>query len=237
MEALMSDAEESFLPINSTAQERALAETVTQFDPELYNIWSPWDCPADILPWLAWALSVDTWDSDWDEQVKRRTIADSVKVHQLKGTVGALKRALQAIGYEVLIDENTGQAYTFRLQIQPANEQELTNEVINEIEEIAETTKNARSHLLSVDTLLVTNAKKQINTIHLDGTDDTVTPYWIGALEANGKINIIGSLADAIESDVYPKFKTDQSASTSMGSFLGVTISTTTTTFDLNLNV
>ena len=35
------------------------------------------NCPADVLPWLGWALSVDDWDQDWSEQQKRSAIAAS----------------------------------------------------------------------------------------------------------------------------------------------------------------
>lgn len=31
--------------------------------------------PVDLLPYLAWAWSVDRWDENWSEPVKRRGIA------------------------------------------------------------------------------------------------------------------------------------------------------------------
>jgi phage tail P2-like protein len=50
------------------------------------------------LPWLAWALSVDTWDSDWPESTKRSLIANSVQIHKTKGTVSAIERVMDALG-------------------------------------------------------------------------------------------------------------------------------------------
>jgi phage tail P2-like protein len=44
----------------------------------------------------------------WTEAQKRAVIAASVATHKRKGTIGALKRALAALGYEVVVDEDTG---------------------------------------------------------------------------------------------------------------------------------
>lgn len=92
----------SILPPNATASERAIeaavqraADVATPID----RLWSPAECPAALLPWLAWALSVDSWDSAWPEARQREVIAVSVEVHRRKGTVGSIKRALAAMGY------------------------------------------------------------------------------------------------------------------------------------------
>lgn len=63
--------------------------------------WHPATCPEVLLPWLAWSLSVDEWDENWSLQTKRAFIANSVKVHKHKGTVGAVKRALASLGVSV----------------------------------------------------------------------------------------------------------------------------------------
>jgi phage tail P2-like protein len=120
----MSDASQSLLPPNSTALERGLSlatERASTLPVRIRDAWSPQACPAGMLPWLAWALSVDEWDASWSEQQKRDTIAASIQVHRVKGTLGALRRALSALGYEVIINENTGQAYTFRIAISAGN--------------------------------------------------------------------------------------------------------------------
>lgn len=91
---------DSLLPYNATAAERALeaAGTAAISLPIPDGLRDPWRCPAPLLPWLAWSLSVDEWSPDWTEEVKRSTIAASIMVHRRKGTVWAMRRALAAAG-------------------------------------------------------------------------------------------------------------------------------------------
>jgi phage tail P2-like protein len=103
----------SLLPPNRTGQEHAIEQTqaarIAGMDVPVDRLWNPSTCPAALLPWLAWALSVDEWDDAWPEETKRRVIADSVTVHRVKGTVGAVRRALAAAGYgDALIRERWG---------------------------------------------------------------------------------------------------------------------------------
>lgn len=49
-----------------------------------------------LLDHLAWEHSVDVWDMDWPEGVKRDVIAIAAEVHRHKGTPFAIKRALEA---------------------------------------------------------------------------------------------------------------------------------------------
>lgn len=90
------------MPPHSGAAEKALVDGVIvgfDFDIRVGDVWSPERAPAAVLPWLAWALSVDDWDEAWSEERKRAVIAASVEVHRHKGTVGSMKQALQSMGY------------------------------------------------------------------------------------------------------------------------------------------
>lgn len=92
----------SLLPANSTRAERAMeraTERVDRIPVPIERLWSSADCPADLLPWLAWALSVEDWDPAWPEQIKRDVIAASFDVHSKKGTLGSIRRHLAAMGY------------------------------------------------------------------------------------------------------------------------------------------
>jgi phage tail P2-like protein len=94
--------EDGHLPAEAGRAEKALAQGVIGafgFDIPNPHLWNPATCPAALLPWLAWALSVDEWDDAWTEATKRAVIAASVEVHRRKGTVGSIKKALAAAGY------------------------------------------------------------------------------------------------------------------------------------------
>ncbi|WP_323010034.1 phage tail protein I [Paracoccus sp. (in: a-proteobacteria)] len=89
----------SLLPPNATRSERAIgAATARPVPVPVGDLWNPATCPAALLPWLAWALSVDDWDPDWSDEAKRATIAASLSVHRRKGTVWAMREALRAAG-------------------------------------------------------------------------------------------------------------------------------------------
>lgn len=69
------------------------------------KLWNPHECPLAFLPHLAWAVSVDVWEDEWPEAVKRDVIAASPIVHRLKGTRGSVERALAALGLNTEIQE------------------------------------------------------------------------------------------------------------------------------------
>lgn len=92
----------SLLPPNASASERAIDEATARIGAvpvAVGDLWNPQTCPTPALPWLAWALSVDVWDSTWSEPVKRTVIAKSIEIHRRKGTVWAVREALRAGGY------------------------------------------------------------------------------------------------------------------------------------------
>ena len=101
---------QNVLPPNATKLEKAVSltgrERIAAVPVPLDTLFDPWRCPVTHLPWLAWAVSVDVWDDAWPEAVKRKAIAGSIEVHRRKGTVGSLRRALAAQGYQVNILEH-----------------------------------------------------------------------------------------------------------------------------------
>ena len=79
---------------------------------EINKLWNAQTCPAALLPWLAWALSLDLWDDNWSEAQRRAMITASFAVHSHKGTAYSIRTALQVLGYDnVLIVE--GEYYYF----------------------------------------------------------------------------------------------------------------------------
>ena len=82
------------------AQSCAMAR-LANLAPQCREMWRPATCPSSHLPWLAWAFSVDEWDIHWTDAQKRAVMAAAFEVHQIKGTVGALRTALDALGYTI----------------------------------------------------------------------------------------------------------------------------------------
>lgn len=99
----------SLLPPNSTGTERALEGAIAKGVPlnaPVHVLWDPHHCPAQHLPWLAWAVGVEEWDEAWPEEIKRNVIAATPQIRRHRGTVWAVREALRAVGYaDALIDE------------------------------------------------------------------------------------------------------------------------------------
>lgn len=86
------------LPPNSTKLERALSiptGRLTDIDTPIEDVWRYNTCPTDILPWLAWAMSVDFWDNTWPEDRKRYIIRMSFELHRKKGTLYGISAYLR----------------------------------------------------------------------------------------------------------------------------------------------
>ena len=67
-------------PSASDFMRRAEAGTqrITDIPVDLRKLWNPDECPVALLPYLAWALSVDRWDKNWSEQTKRQVIKSAL---------------------------------------------------------------------------------------------------------------------------------------------------------------
>lgn len=100
---------DSLLPSNSTDLEKSLEilwrESIGAIDGDACTITNPHTCPAHLLPWLAWAVSVDEWRDGWSEQQRRNAIADSITNHRIKGTRAAVENVLRRFGASVVLRE------------------------------------------------------------------------------------------------------------------------------------
>ena len=117
------------LPPNATAQERALSlatARASEVDVKLPDLWNPQTCPLDLLPWLAWTLSVETWNSLWPPEIKRAVITSAVDVARHKGTKQSVSDALSALGVvSVLVEwfqkSPPGIPHTFEINLVSAD--------------------------------------------------------------------------------------------------------------------
>ncbi len=93
----------TLLPPHSSSQlEKKLSFTFADINDlaiPINPIWNIEKCPTDLLPYLAWSLSVDEWDSNWSDEQQRSAIKNSVYVHQHKGTIASIRRVLKSAGY------------------------------------------------------------------------------------------------------------------------------------------
>lgn len=98
----------SLLPRNAKKQERDLEAVVERFADlpvPLRDIWNPRKCPADLLPWLAWSFRVDFWHENLPDDVKRNLIMGAITWHRKKGTIWAVKKILDYLGFEATVKE------------------------------------------------------------------------------------------------------------------------------------
>lgn len=92
----------SLLPPNASQLERAActaAAELVRADAPLHTLWDAQRIPKDLLPWLAWAVGVDIWSSDWSVDIQRDVVQDAIAVRHRRGTVWAVRRALEAAGF------------------------------------------------------------------------------------------------------------------------------------------
>lgn len=111
----------TLLKPNATKHDRALEQAIHKGKPDLTPIaklMDPDTCPAHLLGWLAWAFSVDVWEATWSEAMKREVVKRSIVIHRIKGTAGAVRRALGSVGFRTDISEwfeHGGDPHTFRI--------------------------------------------------------------------------------------------------------------------------
>lgn len=98
----------NLLPPNTTAFEKKIVEATaktTELNTNLSSLIRVDDAPADFLSILAWQFSVDRWQDDWPDEIKRAQIKNSIKVHTYKGTNYALRSIVESFGYSLTIHE------------------------------------------------------------------------------------------------------------------------------------
>lgn len=165
----------SLLPPNTTPLERRIADTtgiISELPSPLRQLWDPATIPADLLPYLAWALSIEEeWRFARSDQERRTLVATSIDLHRYKGTPYAVRRGMQLLGFrdaeiieglpalhhdgEIARDGHHAFAGAarwalFRVAVDLGNQEGLDRQRIARIRHIIEYYKNARSHLYAL---------------------------------------------------------------------------------------
>ncbi|MFK7686060.1 phage tail protein I [Aeromonas caviae] len=187
------------LPPSSTPLERALADTVAKVSTlptPARDLWNPDTCPVELLPWLAWAFSLDDWDVTWTEAQQRAAVKASYGVHRHKGTIGSVKDALNALGLSVQVQEwfnqiPAGDPYTYKLLLE-VNQYGVSLAQLEKIQNVVENAKNLRSHMTTLDLTVASNATVYIGAVAMSGNEIAFS-HPAGALLADGTYIANGS--------------------------------------------
>ena len=122
------------LPPSAVPGERALSQAASSrlesIAPPVRQLWNPDTCPPDKLIYLAWALSVDSWDDRWPIHIKRQMLKDSLHQHRIKGSRAAVENALAAFNAQSLLrewwqTEPKGAPHTFEVWLNTPQSQQF----------------------------------------------------------------------------------------------------------------
>ncbi|WP_455928803.1 phage tail protein I [Pseudomonas fluorescens] len=198
----------SLLPLNGTTLERAIeAATDEVTEIPLRTLYNPDTCPVAYLPLLAWTWSVDRWDNNWSEAVKRSVIRSSFFVHAYKGTVGALRRVVEPLGYLIEIQhwwETTpmGVPGTFALKV-GVLETGITEEMYQELDRLIDDAKPVSRHLTGLAISLETQGALNISVALYEGDEIDVYPPVMRDIEVTGSFGVVGREHSIDTLDVY----------------------------------
>ncbi|MCI4210888.1 phage tail protein I [Dickeya dianthicola] len=181
----------SLLPPSASDFMRHVASStqhLSEIAVDLDTLWDVGRCPAQLLPYLAWALSVDRWDKRWSEQTKRQVIKAAWLVHRQKGTIAALRRVVEPFGYLIRITEwwqTGGQPGTFRLDI-GVQDAGITEETYLELERLIADAKPVSRHLLGLNIVMDCAGEIPIAAGQYSGDALTVYPYFPETITTGG---------------------------------------------------
>ncbi|HDY7048776.1 TPA: phage tail protein I [Klebsiella pneumoniae] len=165
---------------SSLLEQRAAAAcaSISDLSVPLRDLWNPWKCPVKFLPYLAWAFSVDRWEETWSETEKRQAVSDAFWIHQRKGTVAAVRRVIETLGYSMTLQEwweVADPAGTFRLEVD-LNDIGITESMIKELERIIGDAKPVSRHISQLTLLVNSNGVEKLGAVMFDGEITTVYP-------------------------------------------------------------
>jgi len=198
----------SLLPHNSTPLERAIEAVTDEVTPvPLRDLHDPDTCPVNVLPYLAWESSVDRWDPKWPEAAKRAAIRSSFYIHAHKGTIGALRRVVEPLGYLIEVLEwwqkvPEGPAGTFELKV-GVLDTGITEEMYEELTWLIDDAKPLTRHLTGLAISLETAGTLGFSACVYDGEEIDIYPPEPRDIEVSGRIDFSGREITIDELDIY----------------------------------
>ncbi|QPG61238.1 phage tail protein I [Pseudomonas sp. BIGb0427] len=201
----------TLLPGNATPMERLAADALAQMQRvpvPLRDLVNPDRCPPPLLPYLAWAFSVDRWDSRWPEAAKRTAIRSAFFIHSRKGTIGALRRVVEPLGYLIEVIEwfqtvPQGVPGTFALKI-GVLDTGITEEMYQELVWLIDDARPLTRHLTGLAITLATTGYLRLAAAVHEGDEIDVYPPTSRDIVVTGSFGPAGREHTIETLDVYP---------------------------------
>ena len=189
----------SLLPGNACDLERQAAQAMAQIQRvpiPLRQLWNPSTCPTPLLPYLAWSLSVDRWDSAWQEHTNRAAIRASFIIHSRKGTLGALRRVVEPLGYLIEVVEwwetrPEGTPGTFALEV-GVLDTGITEAMYQELTALIDDAKPVSRHLTGLAVSLETTGHLNLFACLYEGEVIEVYPPAQRDIDVSGHFGPAG---------------------------------------------
>ena len=199
----------SLLPLNSTQLERGI-EAAIDHNPAIpiRTLYNARTCPVHLLHQLAWAWSVDRWDNRWSEQTKRAAIESTFFIHAYKGTIGALRRVVEPLGYLLEVIEwwqtvPQGEPGTFALKV-GVLETGITEEMYQELTALIDDARPVSRHMSGLAISLETSGTVFMGACVYEGDELSVYPPTQRDIDVSGHLPIGGREHHIDTMDIYP---------------------------------
>ena len=199
----------SLLPLNSSQLERGIEQAIDDVPTtHIRTLYNAQTCPAHLLHQLAWAWSVDRWDNQWTEQVKRRAIAATFYIHAHKGTIGALRRVVEPLGYLLDVIEwwqtvPLGVPGTFALKV-GVLDTGITEQMYQELLALIDDAKPLSRTLTDLVIRLERTGRINLYSCLYEGEVIDVYPPALRDIEVTGHFGPVGREHQIETLDVYP---------------------------------
>jgi phage tail P2-like protein len=199
----------SQLPLNSTPLE--LAVEAANYENTLIPLRSLYNadtCPEHLLPYLASAWSVDRWNNNWTQEAKRTAIRSAYDVHARKGTIGALRRVVEPLGYLIDVVEwfdtvPEGVPGTFALEV-GLNDAGITEELYEELAWLIDDARPVSRHMTNLALSLQTEGVLGIAVCVYEGEEIDVYPPAPQDIDVTGSFGPALCVDETDTLDVYP---------------------------------
>lgn len=167
----------NLLPPNTTQIEKKITEvsaSAFNLNGDLSSLIRIDDAPSDYLSILAWQFSVDRWQDDWSDEIKRAQIKNSITVHRHKGTNFALRSIVESFGYSLSVHEwwqenPMNEPGTFQITVE-TNGKALSERTYKTLVELLHDAKPLTRELKGIE----------INVINVEGETNVAAAIYCG---------------------------------------------------------